>query len=96
MTHNESAYLELKGIIIDWARERHLDEDAVDPREVVLMLKRIIRDFKGQFTRMNISVNELTLLDVVDNIHLAQTQPELAEKSLALAYSMLKEMLYNG
>lgn len=35
----ESAYLELKGLIIDWAMEF---EPQIEPKDVIVMLKRFI------------------------------------------------------
>ena len=51
---DESAYLELKGMIIDWAEGRaitlgpHMEPKALEPKEVVIMLKRVIKDFEGR------------------------------------------------
>ena len=43
---DENQYLELKGLIIDWATEEGQPE--VTPEEVAKMLERIIGDFRKE------------------------------------------------
>lgn len=52
MVTDESAYLELKGLIIDWAHasapsHARFFGAQLEPEEVVVMLRRIIKDFEG-------------------------------------------------